>query len=125
MKAPTVDDQEQRDWLTFFKRAAFMTEDMVEASIKTDAVKQAFRRVKIATMPANVLKEYYEEDNEYDRYSTHTKELVTEGKIEGKIERNREIERNKEIAKSLKNSGMPVADIIKHTGLDVKEVEKL
>lgn len=115
MKAPTVDDQEKQDWLTFFKKAAYMTEEEVQATIKTEAVKQAFERAKIDRLPTDVLNAYEAEDKEYDQYSQHTADLVSKGKTEEKLQ----------IAKSMKAGGMSIGDIVKYTGLNPTEIEKL
>jgi len=119
MKAPTVDDQEKQDWLTFFKKAAYMTEEEVQATIKTEAVKQAFERAKIDRLPTDVLNAYEAEDKEYDQYSQHTADLVSKGKTEGKTEEKRQI------ARAMKAGGMPIGDIVKYTGLNPTEIEKL
>jgi predicted transposase/invertase (TIGR01784 family) len=115
MKAPTVDDQEKQDWLTFFKKAAYMTEEEVQATIKTEAVKQAFERARIDRLPTDVFNAYEAEDKEYDQYSQHTADLVSKGKTEEKFQ----------IAKSMKAGGMPIGDIVKYTGLNTTEIEKL
>jgi predicted transposase/invertase (TIGR01784 family) len=115
MKAPTVDDQEKQDWLTFFKKAAYMTEEEVQATIKTEAVRRAFERAKIDKLPTEIFNAYEAEDKEYDQYSQHTADLVSKGKIEEKIQ----------IAKSMKAKGIASAIITECTGISLSDIEKL
>lgn len=115
MKAPTVDDKEKQDWITFFKRAAYMTEEEVEKEINTPAVKKAFERAKIDKLPSEVRTAYEAEDEEYDRYSQHTTDLVTKGKNEEKLQ----------IAKNLISIGLDDDKIIKSTGLSSDEIKEL
>ena len=69
MNAPkTNSNQEQQDWITFFKEGHYMSEKDVKKKIKTSAVLEAFKRSRIKNLPAKVLSDYEEEDKEYDRY---------------------------------------------------------
>lgn len=111
MKAPTVDDKEKQDWLTFFKKAAYMTEEDVEKEINTPAVKRAFERARIDKLPTEVRTAYEAEDEEYDRYSQHTTEQVTKS--------------IREIAKNLIGIGLDNDKIIKSTGLSADEIKEL
>lgn len=87
MNAPkSLPDQEQQDWVTFFKRGHYMSEEQVQQEIKTPAVLEAFKRAKLKSLPDRVREPYEAEDREYDRYSQHTASLVQEGKQEGKVE---------------------------------------
>lgn len=130
MKAPTVDDQEKQDWITFFREARYMSEEDVRAKIKTPAVLQAFERAKISKLPTDVQEAYEAEDKEYDRYSQHTKEqiekaikkysqhtadLVTKGKIEVL----------EEVAKNMIKSGKSVKEVSEMTGLSKEQIDKL
>lgn len=86
MNAPKVlPDQEQHDWIIFFKEGHYMSEEQVQQRIKTPEVLEAFKRSKIKSLPAEVLATYEAEDKEYDRYSQHTESLVQQGKLEGEI----------------------------------------
>lgn len=87
MNAPkALDNQEQQDWITFFKDGHYMTEEQVQQKIKTPAVLEAFKHAKIKSLPVEVLAAYEAEDKDYDRYSEHTAELVKEGEKEGRKE---------------------------------------
>jgi predicted transposase/invertase (TIGR01784 family) len=119
MKAPTVDDKEKQDWIIFFKRAAYMTEEEVEKEISTPAVKRAFERAKIEKLPSEVRAAYEAEHEEYEKYSQHTTDLVAKGKLEGRIEE------KLQIAKNLISIGLDDDKIIKSTGLSSNEIKEL
>lgn len=84
MNAPKdIEDQETKDWLTFFQRAHLMTEEEVRTEIKTPAVLQAFERVRYDKLPGEVRIQYELEDKEYDRVSEYTKSKEESGRKQG------------------------------------------
>ena len=119
MNAPIVDNQEHNDWIAFLKGAQFMTEDDVAAQIKTPAVLKAFERAKISSLPANTLKMYEIEKEQYDNYSRHTAELLTEerkeGKIEGKID----------VARHMIRDGVSMDHVSKYTGVSSEDLKDI
>lgn len=87
MNAPKLlPDQEQQDWMTFFRRGHYMSEEQVKEQIKTPAVLEAFKLAKINSLPAEVLETYEAEDKEYDRYSQHTEDIAQQREAKGKTE---------------------------------------
>ena len=97
MKAPNIDDKEKQDWITFFKRAAYMIEEEeVEKEINTPAVKIAFERAKIDKLPSEVRTAYEAQDKEFDNYSDHTTYLLNKTENEVRLR----------VAKNLISSGM-------------------
>ena len=115
--APTVDDQEKNDWITFFEWAQHMTEEDVEAQIKTPAVLQAFELAKFSKLPAEVRASYEAEASQFDRYSQHTSQLIriayeTAQKSE-KIE----------MARILLDTNLTVDQIEKATGLSSEDIK--
>jgi predicted transposase/invertase (TIGR01784 family) len=113
MNAPKANsNQEQQDWITFFKEGHDMTEKDVKKRIKTPAVLEAFKRSKIKELPAKVLKNYEAEDQEYDRYSQFTIEQVAKG----------EKAKAMEIAKGMLAKKMDIKLIAELTKLTEKEI---
>ena len=87
MNAPKAsDDQEKQDWITFFKDGYSMTEEQVQQKIKTPEVLEAFKRVKIKSLPPKVLAAYEAEDVEYDCYSEHTEDIAQKREARGRAE---------------------------------------
>lgn len=122
MNAPkTNSNQEQQDWITFFKEGHYMSEKDVKKKIKTSAVLEAFKRSRIKNLPAKVLSDYEEEDKEYDRYSQFTAEKIQRGKAEGKAEGEKAAKI--EIARGMLKDKMSIATIIKYTGLTEGEIK--
>jgi len=64
----TVRDQEQRDWIAYFKEGPFMNEGQVKKKIKTPAVLDAFEKSKLLKLPRVVKDAYEEEEKEYAHY---------------------------------------------------------
>ena len=108
---------EVEDWITFFKRGHFMTEEEVTSTIKTPGVLQAFKRAKINNLPHEVRLAYEDEDREYNRFSKYTENLVEEGRLEEK----RAIALN---LLAMRNTFSDL-DIAKATGLSESEVQLL
>ena len=116
MNAPkTSPNQEQQDWITFFKEGHDMTEKDVKKRIKTPAVLEAFKRSKIKELPAKVLKNYAAEDQEYDRYSQFTTEQVAKGEKAKAIE----------IAQGMIAKKMDIKLIAELTKLTEEEIKRI
>ena len=84
--AQIVDNQERTDWITFLTRAHLMTQEEVDAQIKTPAVLLAFERAKLSNLPADVRAAYDAEVREHDRYSQHIAEQISKGEKSAKNE---------------------------------------
>lgn len=116
MNAPkTNSNQEQQDWITFFKEGHDMTEKDVKKRIKTPAVLEAFKRSKIKELPAKVLKNYEAEDQEYDRYSQFTTKQVAKGEKAKALE----------IAREMLKDKLPISNISKYTGLTAYDIKAI
>jgi predicted transposase/invertase (TIGR01784 family) len=76
-------DQEQRDWITFFKRGAQMNEEQVTSEVRTQAVLSAFQRAKLSSLPDQVKQDYDAQQLLYDQVSDYTAEKVAEGEAKG------------------------------------------
>ena len=63
------DNQEQQDWLIYFKRAPFMNKKEVASIIKTKGVRKAFQLATLKTLPGEVLTDYGTEDKEFNKYT--------------------------------------------------------
>lgn len=61
-----INDSELRDWFTFFRKAHCMIDEEVESNIATKAVRDAFEKIKLCTLPSE-FRDYYRE--EVARYS--------------------------------------------------------
>ena len=135
MRASTGDNQEKNDWITFFKRAHYMTEKEVADQIKTPAVLRAFELAKISELPASVRANYEDEDVAYDRFSEYTAEqrkaAKLEGEVKGKLEGLLEgevkgkVEGKVEVAKNLVKIGLPAHKIQEVTGLSLEVIESM
>ncbi len=66
---------------------------------------------------------YVEKDLNFDRYSDHTNELVSEGLREGL--RDREHKKASEIAIKMFVGGIPLEEIAEYSGLTKEEVEAI
>ena len=110
-----LQDQEKKDWVTFFKRGHHMSEKEVQGSIQTEAVLRAFELAKIRKLPSDVLWAYEAEEKEYDRYSHHTNELLVENASSIAVA----------IAVKLLKAGIPNKTIMEATSLTVEELNKL
>ena len=120
MNAPkTSSNQEQHDWITFFKEGHYMTEADVKRRIKTKAVLQAFEKAQLNRLPADVRMAYEAQDKDYDRFSDHTGELVQKGKAEGKAEG------KKEVARKMLADKLPIKSVATYTGLSMAEIQAL
>lgn len=112
MNAPrTSSNQEQQDWVTFFKEGHYMTEAEVKKRIKTKAVLEAFEKARLNKLPADVRAAYEAEDKEYERYSDHTQELIQEGK--------------KEVAKKMLADKLSIKSVRTYTGLSREILQRL
>ena len=140
MNAPkSIENQETKDWLTFFQRAHFMTEEEVHATIKTPAVLEAFERVRYDKLPSEVREQYELQDKDYDRISEYTKAEKAEGEakgeakglVKGKAEGLAEglakgkIEEKIETAKKMSTKGFPLEDIADCTGLSIEKIKEI
>jgi predicted transposase/invertase (TIGR01784 family) len=112
-------DSEKQDWITFFKRAHRMTQEEVTTSIKTPEVLQAFQKAKLDNLPRKVRKQYVEQDLEFDRYSDHTNNLVSEGEHKKASEMVRSLTRRMLVA------GLSLEKIVEISGLTTEEVETM
>lgn len=106
---PALDNQEQQDWITFFSKGAFMSEDDVKAKIKTPAVLEAFELVRLEKIPPDVREGYNKEVARYDNYSQYTQELYMEGREEGREEGR--VERDIQLAKAWHSKGKRIRQI--------------
>ena len=113
-------------WLGFFttnNMEAYMSEIVKEKPIMEEAHKRYNNFIRSRLMMSEYeKKELYQ----YDKQITleeKRREGIKEGRREGKHEGIKE--RNYSIAKSLKSSGFDNQFISEHTGLSVKEIEKL
>jgi predicted transposase/invertase (TIGR01784 family) len=79
----SLEEKEMQDWITFFSKAHYMSEEDVHEQITTPAVLRAFELSKIQKLPREVLVSYEEQDRDYDRYSEHTHGLITQSRDEG------------------------------------------
>ncbi|USO01686.1 MAG: PD-(D/E)XK nuclease family transposase [Alphaproteobacteria bacterium] len=82
---PALDNQEQQDWITFFRHAARMTEADVVRTIHTPAVREAFELAKIRNLPEEVYDAYERTEERFDNYSQYTQEQRDEGKEQALI----------------------------------------
>lgn len=116
-----VNSQEQKDWLCLLRNAHNMTEEDVRNEIKTPAVKEAFRRAKLADLPEEILENYSEEEAAHLNYSTLMADERAKGKAIG------EVKAKWEIAQALRKQGMEIETIQTVTGLSKEEIisEKL
>lgn len=116
MNAPkTSSNQEQQDWITFFKEGHYMTAANVKQRIKTKAVLQAFEKAQLNRLPADVRAAYETQDKDYDRFSDHTEELVRKSKTDTK----------KEVARKMLADRLSVQSIAAYTGLPAVEIKTL
>ena len=121
MNAPKLlPDQEQHDWITFFKRGHYMSEEQVTEQIKTPAVLEAFKLAKINSLPAEVLEIYKAEDQEYDRYSQHTEDIAQQREAKGKEE-----EKIESALRMITSSTLADSDISRFTGLPIEKISEL
>jgi predicted transposase/invertase (TIGR01784 family) len=104
LDALSSEDQERRDWITFFKRAALMNEDQVKSEIRTPAVLNAFKMARLSHLPKAVKCDYDAENELYNQVSQHTAARVAAGRAEGKAEGLFEAARNMKLSKSFSNS---------------------
>ena len=113
-------------WLGFFTNKdmeAYMSEIVKEKPIMEEAHKRYNNFIRSRLMMSEYEKK---EIYQYDKQITleeKRREGIKEGRREGKLEGIKE--RNYSIAKSLKSSGFDNQFISEHTGLSVKEIEKL
>ena len=106
-----IDVQEQKDWLRFLKDAHNMSEEDVENEIKTPAVKEAFERAKLISLP-DVVKNNYEAENiMYENLSSHIAGERAKEKIA--------------IAKEMLLDGVDIKMISKYTKLPVDAILEL
>ena len=55
MNAPkTIENQETKDWLTYYQRAHLMTEKEIQETIKTPAILQAFASSKYEALSSKI-----------------------------------------------------------------------
>ncbi len=100
-------------WLYFIKHLEdFQT---IPTIFKDDVFTQAFEKAELAKLGYEELVKYEMNLKVYRDYKNTIDTAFDEGKLEGKLE----------IAKSLKESGIPTDIIIKTTGLFESEVNKL
>ncbi|CAO5676889.1 MAG: hypothetical protein HEEMFOPI_02048 [Holosporales bacterium] len=132
MNAPqTFNEDELKDWVTFFRDSSTMSESDVDKNIKTEAVKIAFSFSKIASLPNNVKKKYEEDEARYDKYSEHTQKQIEKGRKEGKKEGRKKGRKEGEekakidMARSMIDDGFKIDIIAKHSRLSVKKIEEL
>ena len=123
MQAQKVKDQEQQDWLTFFKKAHDMSEKDVKVEIKTPAVLRAFERAKISKLPAEVREDYEAQDKEFERYSEYTNKQVAK-KVE-KVTKKTAIEFAKKLIKDQATKKLSDQKISTLSKLPLDEVRKL
>lgn len=74
--------REQKEWITFFQRGAYMDEERVTEKIQTPAVIHAFKLARVDTFSKDIRELYEEQDHEYDKYSEHTRDRVRRGQEE-------------------------------------------
>jgi len=79
-------NQEQRDWITFYKRGAQMNEKEVKSEVRTPAVLDAFERAKLSSLPDQVKQDYDAQQLQYDQVSDYTADKVAEGEAKGRAE---------------------------------------
>ena len=100
-------------WTYFIKNAENLT--LIPESVKDEGLKEAY-------IEANQQNWTKEELEDYQRASIKERDEV--GRIEF-AEKKARIERNFEVAKALKENGVPLEIIMKSTGLTIEEIEKL
>jgi predicted transposase/invertase (TIGR01784 family) len=125
MNAPddlSSDDQEKRDWITFFKRGALMNEVQVNSEIRTPAVLNAFKMARLSDLPKEIRCDYDAENELYDQVSQHTAARVAvsraEGEAEGKAESIVDIARALKLSRTFSNS-----EIASFVGLEESAVD--
>ena len=119
MNAPddlSSDDQEKRDWITFFKRGSLMNEDQVKDEILTNAVLNAFKMARLSKLPKAVRCAYDAENALYNQVSEFTAARVAESRAVGKAEG--KAEGLVEVVRAMKQSkGFSISKIAKFVGL--------
>lgn len=116
MNAPKkIENQETRDWLTFFQKAHLMTEEDVKEQIKTPAVLLAFEKAKYDKLPEEVRSLYELQDKDYARMSEYTKTKQEEAREETQKQMIRQIFKN----------GFAIEDISKMTGVSLDDVRSM
>ena len=85
----STSNQEQKDWFTFLSKAHLMSEEEVALTIKTEAVRKAFDRAKLSTLPPIISEAYKAEEKLYEDYSEIIEEKRQEGIIIGQNENKR------------------------------------
>ncbi len=83
-------DVEFREWVDYFDSAHTRTMDYLKV-IKTEAVKQAYRKLLRSNWPKEVNDLYDQQEKDFSRYSDNTKKEIEKGKVEGKIEALKEV----------------------------------
>lgn len=119
LEMPNFNKQEQKlttrldKWLFFIKHL----EDIqtIPKIFKDEIFIQAFEKAELAKLSPNEINNYENSLKTYRDLKGVIDTARDEGKIEGKIE----------VAKELKNSGVPTEIIAKSTGLSKQEIEKL
>jgi predicted transposase/invertase (TIGR01784 family) len=128
MNAPkNIEDQETKDWLTYFQKAHLMTEKEVLATIKTPAVLEAFKTAKYDLLPSEVRDQYIKEDKSYSSISIYAKQREDKGRTEGFTEgiAKGRAEEKKEVACNLLKIGIDPSAISQATGLSEEEILSL
>ncbi|MDP3641073.1 MAG: Rpn family recombination-promoting nuclease/putative transposase [Alphaproteobacteria bacterium] len=128
MNAPkTFDVNELRDWICFFKEGANMSEDDVQQTIKTKAVRDAFSFSKISSLPADVKKGYDAEEAVYNKSSEYIEKEKAKERAKGVVEGIAEGELNAKIdmVRNLIVMDLPDEQIAKASGLPQKKIEEI
>ena len=116
-------NQERRDWITFFKRAALMNEDQVKSEIHTPAVLNAFKMARLSHLPKKVKCQYDAQNELNNQVSQHTATRFAagraEGRAEGKTEALLQAARNMKRSKSVSMSNSTIAGFL---GMDERDV---
>lgn len=112
-------------WIYVFKHLSNLQSKPI--ALQEKIFEKLFKVAEIAKFSRKE-KELYEESLKYYRdlknvVDSSKEEGRIEGKIEGKIEGR--IEGKIEIARAMKNSGMPIPEIIKYTGLDEATIREI
>lgn len=112
-------------WLYFLKNLESF--DHIPAILNEPVFERAFATAELAKLSSGERHLYRQQKMaQWDNFAvldTARMEGNEEGKIEGKIEGKEE--RSLEIAKGMKQGGLPIEQIAKYTGLRVEEIEQL
>ena len=108
-------------WLYFLKNLPDL--EQIPSIMKEKVFKKAFHTAELASMPEEERERYEHNLHDYWTYLSTLNTAENKGLAKGRAEGR--AERNVEIARILKNQGLPVASIAEATGLDPNDIERM